>query len=251
MGRWSVLIAGRFLDWLGRGEGGHWLDVGCGTGALTLSILDRARPDSLTAIDPSEAFIAFARRRFRGRPVELMVAGAEALPDREGGYDAIVSGLVLNFIPDPAEAVHLMKARLSPGGVLAAYVWDYAAGMQFLRKFWDEATAIDPSAAELDEATRFPICEPDALARLFEGAGLSRVETAAVETDTVFQSFEEYWRPFLSGVGPAPSYVAALDAGKREQLQARLERSLGFEGTEPLRLVARAWAVRGIAAAGA
>src|SRR5262245_63960036 len=177
MGRWSRSVARSFVAWISVGLKAHWLDVGCGTGALTSAICELSQPASVAACDPSEPFIEHARRAMSGAPVSFSVAGIEALPERTDGFDAIVSGLVLNFIPDPAQAVKSMRARLRSQGLLAAYVWDYAAGMEFLRIFWDEAAALDASAAKIEEGARFPLCQAGALASLFGGAGLRQVKT--------------------------------------------------------------------------
>lgn len=246
MGRWSRQLAGRFLTWLRPKPSAHWLEVGCGTGALTSTICDLCEPMTIAACDPSAPFIEHARRNLSDARVSFFVAGAEALPTRNDGFDAVVSALVLNFLPDPGEAVASMRERLCPGGTIAAYVWDYADGMEFLRSFWDEAAASDPRAAALDEGQRFPLCRAGALATLFREAGLVDVGTDPLEIPTDFASFDDYWTPFLHGTGPAPSYVASLDAPSRASLRARLQRRLHAETDERIRLRARAWAVRGV-----
>jgi hypothetical protein len=143
-----------------------------------------------------------------------------------------------------------MRRRLRLGGFVACYVWDYGDGMEFLRRFWDEAIALDPQAAGLDEGRRFPLCQPDALAASFQATGLARVETGALEIETDFTDFDDYWTPFLGGTGPAPSYVASLDAARRELLEQRLRQRLRPGAGGRMRLRARAWAVRGFRAAG-
>jgi SAM-dependent methyltransferase len=156
------------------------------------------------------------------------------------------SGLVLNFLPDPGQAVASIRERLRPGGIVAAYVWDYAEGMEFLRCFWEEAVASDPRAGAFNESRRFPLCQRSALESLFRAAGLAQVETDLLDIPTDFASFDDYWTPFLRGTGPAPSYVVSLDPPSRELLRERLRRRLhpGSEGRIHLR--ARAWAVRGL-----
>jgi SAM-dependent methyltransferase len=178
--------------------------------------------------------------------VSFAVAGAEALPARSGGFDAVVSGLVLNFLRDAGEAVTSIRARLRPGGLVAVYVWDYADGMEFLRFFWDEAVTLDSGAMALDEGRRFPLCRPSALASLLQEAGLEDVRADPLEIRTDFASFEDYWTPFLHGTGPAPSYVASLDAPRREALRERLRRRLRAGSNDRIQLRARAWAARGV-----
>jgi SAM-dependent methyltransferase len=247
MGRWSRRIAKEFIGWLNPPASWDWLEVGCGTGALTQAICANAHPAAVVACDPSPEFVAFARRSLSHPAVTFFVAGADELPRQEGGFDAVVSGLVLNFIPAPAEAIRSMRNRLRPGGTLAAYVWDYAEGMQFLRIFWDVAAELDSRAAELDEGQRFPLCHRDALVDLLEREGLESVDARALEIDTPFPDFDSYWAPFLGGTGPAPSYVGSLSATAREELKLRLRQRLTQEAGAPIQLTARAWAVRGIA----
>lgn len=245
MGRWSRQVAKEFINWLTPPASWSWLEVGCGTGALTKAICLYADPASVVACDPSPRFVSFARHSLAHPAVTFLVVGADELPHPEEGFDAVVSGLVLNFIPDPAEAVRSMSSRLRPGGMLAAYVWDYAEGMQFLRIFWEAALELDSRAANLDERQRFPICHPDVLVDLLERAGLVSVASRALEIATPFHDFDSFWAPFLGGTGPAPSYVASLHPATREQLRLRLRQRLASTADGPVQLTARAWAVRG------
>jgi len=139
-----------------------------------------------------------------------------------------------------------MCERVRSGGIVAAYVWDYDDGLQFLRHFWDEAAASDPAAASLDEGGRFPLCNPTALASRFRASGLTAVDTRSLDIPTDFAEFNDYWTPFLGGTGPAPSYVASLDWTRREALKERLRRRLPAGSDGRITLRARAWAVRGI-----
>lgn len=245
MGRWSRGLASRLVSWMSVRSSAHWLDVGCGTGALTDAICGDAEPASVVACDPAAPLIEHARRH-RGDPrVSFHVLPVGRLPARPGGFDAIASSLALNFFPDPASAVEEMRSLCAHGGVVAACVWDYAEGMGFLRRFWDAAVALDPDAAALDEGRRFPICQPGALETLFRGTGLAHVASTALELPTRFGSFEDYWRPLCGGTGPAPAYVATLDPARRDALASRLHRSLPRDADGGIPLTARAWAVRG------
>jgi SAM-dependent methyltransferase len=248
MGRWSRQVADGFLDWLAPSPAAHWLDVGCGTGALSHKICQRAAPASILACDPAAAFVAHAQKSLADCAANFQVADADKLPYREGGFDYIVSGLVLNFIPRPLQAVEAMRQRLRPGGTLAAYLWEYAAGMQFLRIFWDVAVALDPSAAHLDEGPRFPICRADGLKELFLQAGLQAVEVRPIEILTHFPDFDAYWLPFLGGTGSGPTYVATLDDERRERLRLGLKQRLVPSADRSIHLTARALAARGLAA---
>jgi SAM-dependent methyltransferase len=153
---------------------------------------------------------------------------------------------VLNFVPEPAKAVAEMRRAVRPGGTVALYVWDYAGEMQLMRRFWDAVAALDPSARDLDEGRRFPICHPQRLTALLRDAGLDRVEARAIDVPTVFRNFDDYWSPFLGGQGPAPTYCAALTEDRRAQLRERLRATLPAERDGSIRLTARSFAVRGI-----
>ncbi|HSM25890.1 MAG TPA: class I SAM-dependent methyltransferase [Anaerolineaceae bacterium] len=250
MGRWSRRIAKQFIDWLNPPASWSWLEVGCGTGALTQAICTNADPTKVIACDPSPEFVDFARSSLLHPAVTFLVAGADELPHQEGGFDAVVSGLVLNFIPDPAKAIRSMRNRLRPGGTLATYVWDYAEGMQFLRIFWDVAAELDSRAAELDEGQRFPLCHRDELVDLLEREGLESVDAIALDIDTPFPDFDSYWTPFLGNTGSAPTYVSSLSVTAREELKLRLKQRLTRDTDPLIQLTARAWAVRGIAGVG-
>jgi SAM-dependent methyltransferase len=245
VGRWSRLVAREFLRWLAVPAGRHWLDVGCGTGALSEAILYAAAPSVVKGIDRSASYSAFARAHIRDERAQFDVGDAQALPVEAGTYDAVVSGLVLNFIPEPRLAVAEMARSAKPGGVVGAYVWDYAGNMQLMRHFWDAAAALDSAARALDEGHRFPICKPAPLTELFQSVGLMAVEVRPIDIATEFQDFDDYWSPFLGGQGPAPSYAMALSEEGRVALRERIRAGLPFAADGTIPLVARAWAVRG------
>ncbi len=246
VGRWSRLVAQKFIRQLAVPENRRWLDVGCGTGALSQTILDLANPRSVKGIDRSESYVEFVRSKINLPQAEFEVADAQALPVDSDAYDAAVSGLVLNFVPQPEQMIAEMRRAMCKGGVVALYVWDYAGKMQFMRHFWNAASALDPSAQALDEGRRFPICNPEALTKLFLDAGLADVETCPIDVPTDFKDFDDYWSPFLGGQGPAPSYVMSLSEEQRAQLRERLYNSLPFALDGSIPLVARAWAVKGV-----
>lgn len=245
MGRWSRPLAPRFVSWLALPAGLHWLDVGCGTGSLTSAICGGASPASVVACDPAKPLIEFARQQSLDPRVSFVAGGAGSLPRRAGGYGSVTSLLALNFFPDPAAALEEMASVAAPNAVISACVWDYAAGMEFLRRFWDAAAALDPAAADLDEGRRFPLCHPDVLTALFERGRFRDVRHDSIDIPTAFASFEDYWQPLLGGTGPVPSYVASLDASRRTALARRLEETLSRGRNGTIALTARAWVARG------
>jgi SAM-dependent methyltransferase len=246
VGRWSRLVAHEFIHWIHVLENSCWLDVGCGTGALSQTILKLANPRKVKGVDRSESFAAFARHQTDHPKATFEVGDAQALPVEAETYDVAVSGLVLNFVPQPDRMVAEMRRAVCKGGTVALYVWDYADKMQFLRYFWDAAAALDPAAQELDEGRRFPLCSPDALTELFQGGGLTDVQARPIDIPTDFKDFDDYWTPFLGGQGPAPSYTMSLSEERRAQLRERLYNSLPFAVDGSIPLIARAWAVQGV-----
>jgi SAM-dependent methyltransferase len=242
VGRWSRLVAEELLRRLDVDAGGRWLDVGCGTGVLADAIRRRDATARIAGIDPSEAFVQHARGRVEG---EFAVGDAQALPYEDASFDAAVSGLVLNFVPEPERAAAEMVRVVRPGGIVAAYVWDYAGEMQMIRLLFEAAAALDPAAAELDEGQRFPLCKPEPLRMLFAGTGVASVEVEAIDVPTVFADFDDFWEPFLGGQGPAPAYVSSLDDEPREALREHLRAGLPLQADGSIALRARAWAVLG------
>jgi len=245
VGRWSRLVACELLAWLAMPARSRWLDVGCGPGAVTETILTFASPGTVTGVDPSEQYVTFARGRIIDPRAAFEVGDAMALNALSATYDAVVAGLVLNFLPQAETALAEMARVTRPGGKVAAYVWDYAEGMYLMRRFWDAAVALDPSAITLDEGRRFPLCRPQPLEALFVDAGLEDVQVRAIDVPTVFSNFDDYWSPFLGGQGPAPGYAMSLTEERRALLRERIRAGLAIESDDSLHLTARAWAVCG------
>jgi SAM-dependent methyltransferase len=243
VGRWSRQVAPRFLAWLGVSPGRRWLDAGCGTGALSAAIIDHAAPASVVGIDPSQGFLDKAQEQLAGRAVFKRGSAAE-IPLEADAVDVTVSGLVLNFVPDPRAVLGEMRRVTAADGTIGAYVWDYAGRMELMRHFWDAAVALDGDAARLDEGNRFPLCRPETLRALFADAGLGAVEVTAIDIAPTFADFDDYWRPFLGGQGPAPAYAMALDEAARTRLRERLRERLPARADGSISLVARAWAIR-------
>jgi SAM-dependent methyltransferase len=245
MGRWSRQLAPVFLQWLAVPPGRHWLDVGCGTGSLCTAILEAAAPASVTGVDPSEGFLATARARL---PPEVVLhqGTAAALPLADGAVDVTVASLVLNFVPDAHAALCDMARVTTPGGDVAACVWDYAGRMDMTRLYWDAAAELGLLAPGQAQGERFPLCHPDALASAFAGAGLAQVAVSAIDVEMRFTGFDDYWEPFLAGQGPAPAHAIRLAPAARDGLRELLRRRLPVQANGCAVLGARVWAARGI-----
>jgi SAM-dependent methyltransferase len=245
MGRWSRPVAEAVLAWLALPPGLSWLDVGCGTGALTEAILANADPREVLGVDPSADFLAAAGQIVDPR-VRVAVGDARALPAPNDGYEVVVAGLVLHFVPDPQPAVREMARAARCGGTVAAYVWDFVGERQFSQYFWQAATALDPAATAQDPISQFPVCYPEPLAALFSGAGLQSVTVEAVVAPFVFRDFDDYWQPFLlDGSSPGQRYVMSLGAEQRTALGEQLQSLLPIASDGSIPLLGRLWAVRG------
>lgn len=247
MGRWSTLVAQEFLRWLAVPSDCRWLDIGCGTGSLARLILETSHPKEIIAIDSSSDFISHAQRSIMDPRIHFRVSLAQSLDLDSNCMDAVVSGLALNFISPPEVAVSEMLRVTKPGGKIGAFVWDYADGMQMLRYFWDAAVELDQSASEFDEGIRFPLCREGQLESLIREVGFKQVETVPIEVETLFQDFDDYWQPFLGGVGPAAGYTMSLSQKDRQKLEDKLQKVLPIDRNGSISLIARAWAVKGTA----
>ncbi|WP_348657641.1 class I SAM-dependent methyltransferase [uncultured Sulfitobacter sp.] len=242
MGRWSSKIATMFLEWVDPPANLAWLEIGCGTGALTAAVLSQASPSSILSTDRSHDFVAHAKREIKDDRATFQVADAIALPCPDASMDVVTSGLVFNFIPDTQIALSEMRRVLRPGGMIAFYVWDYpGGGMGFIDAFWKAASEIDLNAANLDESARFPFCQPEGLKELCAEAG-AKATVSAIEEETRFPDFDAFWHPFTLGAGPAPGYVQSLPHHRRQQLKDYLATKLGGPGAVSMH--ARAWAVK-------
>lgn len=243
VGRWSRRVAPLFLSWLNIPAGQRWLDVGCGTGALSAAIVDHCSPASVDGVEPSEGFLNTAKENLAGRAT-LHQGSATSIPLDDASVDVVVSGLVLNFVPDQRAALNEMVRVTGKGGTVAAYVWDYAGRMEFMRFFWDAAVSLNPEAANMDEGLRFPLCRPEALSELFARAGLQEIEIRPIDIPTLFANFDDYWEPFLGGQGPAPAYAMSLDETARARLRDRIRERIPIGANGAISLTARAWATR-------
>lgn len=247
MGRWSQKIAPRFLDWCNADKDLDWLDVGCGTGALSSTILSQCTPRSLTGVEQSVGFISTAQQNVSDGRATFKVGDAQALPMRDDSVDVVVSALVLNFIPDIPKALSEMKRVARPGGTVAFYVWDYpGGGLEFAHRFWEAAIALDPNASNFATDKLFPFCTPAGLTELATNAGLQSVESLGIAVPTVFKDFEDYWRPFALGTGPAPGYCVSLANDARQLLKEKLNDELPCNDDGSISLSAQVWAIKAL-----
>lgn len=244
MGRWSRQLAPRFLHWLQAPPSSRWLDVGCGTGSLTAAIFEHCAPAEVTGVDPSAGFLATAQRHLPAE-VTLHCAAADRLPLADAAVDRAVSALVLNFVPDTDAALREMSRVTSPGGQVAACVWDYAGKMALIRHYWDTAEELGLVPPGKVQGERFPLCQPDALAAAFTDSGLQQVEVSGLEIEMHFADFDDYWQPFLGGQGPAPAHAMSLDEEQRTRLRELIRERIPVQADGSLLLAARVWAARG------
>jgi SAM-dependent methyltransferase len=243
VGRYSRSLAEALSDLVALAPGARTLDVGCGPGGLTAVLAARLGAANVAAVDPSASFVAACRARVPG--AEVLVAGAEDLPFADGAFDAVLSQLVINFVPDPPAGVREMVRVVRRGGTVAGCVWDYGGAMTLLRTFWDAAREVDPAAgAAADEGPRMRYCGEGELAALWREAGLDEVRAAPLDIEAAYTGFDDLWSGFTGGVGPAGAYCVGLGEGQRAALRAALRRRL-MVGDEPFSLPARAWAAAG------
>ena len=245
VGRYSPQLAAALCDFAAIENGRRALDVGAGPGALTAELARRAGAANVVAVEPSAPFAQACRARVPG--VEVIEAGAEALPLPNDAFDAALSQLVLNFLADASAAVREMIRVTRAGGGVAACVWDYSGEMEMLRAFWDAAQEVSPArAAEHDEAT-MRLGREGELAALWQEAGLLRIRSTPLRVRARYANLDDLWSSFLGGVGPAGAFTVSLDEEDQAALRAALARRLGA-GDEPFELSARAWAVAGTVA---
>jgi SAM-dependent methyltransferase len=240
VGRYGFALAHAHVRRLALRSGNDVLEVGCGPGALTAALADAVGSRHVYALDPSEPFVEACRARVPG--VDVRVATAEALPDYGREFAVATSQLVVNFMADADVGVRGMRDAVRRGGTVASVVWDYRAGMTMLRAFWDAALELDPSAP--DEGRTMPHCTPSALRALWTRCGLGDVRTADIVVHAGYESFDDYWAPFTTGLAPSGAYCASLDQDEQDALRDRCFHRLGSP-TGPFALSARAWFVRG------
>jgi SAM-dependent methyltransferase len=237
MGRYSRPLAADLADWLEVGPGQRAIDVGCGPGALTSILVDRLGADHVRAVDPSTSFVEACRERFPG--VDVREGAAELLPFGDATCDIAAACLVVHFMSDPVGGVREMRRVTRPGGWVGATVWDLAGSRAPMWPLWEAVAELQP---EHPGEREFPGGSRAGLVAILEDAGLRGVEAVELPVTVTHPSFEEWWEPYLHGVGPAGDAVAALGPDGRVRLEEVLRRRLG-DG--PFDLTAVAYAARG------
>ncbi len=252
MGRWSRRLAPAFVRFANPPSGGKILDVGCGTGALSTALLETLVNGSVVGIDPSRAYIAHCRRYSPDQRLHFQSGDATGIPFADESFDATLSFLVLQEIPDARKAVREMRRVTRPGGCVASSQWDFEDGLPMLACFWEAAIEIVADEPTRREATRVMAVDypdEDALGRLWEQSNLVDVEVRSLQLDMTFESFEDYWTPFLSGVTASASFAGRLSQEQKSALEDRLRHELTPDSSDgSFTLPARAWAVRGAVA---
>lgn len=245
MGRWSRLLAPAHIAFASVKDGDRVLDVGTGTGALASTLEATMKSSAIVGIDPSEGFLIYAKKNAKSGRLRFEVGDAQALRYKDASFDKTMSQLVMNFIPDHDKAIREMRRVTRPQGVVSACVWDYNSGMEMLRFFWDEVVVLDPAMAPKDERN-MKLSREGQLGDLWKKAGLVNVQEKPLVIEQPFASFEDYWGPFLKGVGPGGAYVVSLTEDRRTKLEAHMRnRLLGNRRDGAFILKARAWCVRG------
>jgi len=234
MGRFSEPLAVRFAELAGVRRGQRVLDVGCGPGALTAELVNRAGADAVSAVEPSASFAAAVRKRLPG--VDIRRSVAEELPFPDGGFDAAMAQLVVHFMADPVLGLREMGRVTRPGGMVAACVWDHAGGRGPLGVFWSAVRELDPAA---DDESGLAGVREGHLAGLFAQAGLGGAQVTTLTVRVRYASFGRWWEPFTLGVGPAGAYVASLAPDQRAALREQCRRLLP---AGPVAVSATAWA---------
>lgn len=237
MGRYSIPLAPHFGDFAEVAPGHRVLDVGCGPGALTAELVKRVGPSAVSAVDPSEPFVAAARDRHPG--VDVQLASAEQLPFPADAFDVSLAQLVVHFMTSPVQGLREMARVTRPGGVVAACVWDHGGGEGPLSRFWEVARELD---SEVEDESDLAGAREGHLAELLQEAGLTKVDEATLSVTVDHASFDEWWEPFTFGVGPAGAYLSELDSEHQARLRERCRDAFPEEG---LALTVRAWAARG------
>jgi ubiquinone/menaquinone biosynthesis C-methylase UbiE len=241
MGLWSRAAGAVFLGWMAAPADAQWLDVGCGTGILTHLIFDTCCPAAVISIDPAEAQIDYACRGLTMRPTRFSVADAQALPFPDCSFDVIASALVINFIPDQIRALSEMRRVARADAIIAAYVWDFAAGRS---PSWPLRSGLHHIGTVAPEVPGTKKSGLGALHSLFESAGLERIATRSIDVTVRFSDFDEFWQAQLPSYSPMTKMIAAMTASDRKKLKQAILAALPAGQNGGIEYSARANAIK-------
>ncbi len=241
MGRWSRAVGPIFLDWILPPADAKWLDVGCGTGIFTELILDRCAPASVFAIDPAPAQIDHASGQPATRRANFRVADGAALPFADATFDVVASALVINFIPDRPRALGEMRRVARAGGMVAGYVWDFAAELspsgpmrRGMRAFGCDVPAV-PGTGDSTLA---------ALHALFEQAGFAAIASRSIDVTLSYADFDDFWQAQTPSYAPTTKMIAALPVSEQQRLRATVRAELPVRPDGTIEYFSRANAIK-------
>lgn len=245
VGRWSKLISQDFVEWLNPKANLKWLEIGCGTGALTSIIVDKCSPAYLLAVDKSDSYLAKAKESIDSKNVSFSNVDLNTYPLNEE-FNHITSGLVLNFIPQIRELLLHLLNNLKSGGQLSAFVWDYGGHYQPMRHFWEAAKEVSQDAEKFDAGVKFDICTKGKLIQLFESLNLKEVQFTTMERIATFRNFDDYWLPIASAQGSVTEYISTLTESEKDSLKGCVKRRLPIAFNGEIKLIISALAVSGV-----
>jgi SAM-dependent methyltransferase len=201
----------------------------------------------VVGVEIAPPYIAFAKSQAGDDNLQFATADVIKLPYADASFVGAAAQLVLNFVPDPIAALHETRRVILPGSPIVAAVWDFRGGLVYQRIFWDTAAGIDPGAAlARDRLFSGALALHDGLTRLFESAGLGRVERTSITIRMDYANFDDYWKPLCGGQGPVGTYLAGLASGLHARIEESVARAYCSGAPDgPRSLTATAWAVRG------
>lgn len=247
MGRWSRQVASQFLDWIQPGQNLSWLDVGCGAGMLAQTVARNCAPSIVTGADPLEKSITAAKQHPDNKGIRFEVGDAQDLPFEDTTFDAVVSGLMIKFVPNKVKAIGEMKRVARPGSVIALYDWDMDSNMNTTRHFWGAVADIIPERMEDRATNRTPMTEIDSIAQIFEAASVTKVQQNTISFTTQFRDLEDYWQPITKNSQNVGRFYQTMTEDQRNAVRERLKQTLPFAKDGSISFESRAVAVKGLA----
>ena len=246
MGRWSRQVANQFLEWIKVDRGLNWLDVGCGAGMLAQTVVKRCEPALVAGVDPLENSIIAAKLHPDNRGIQFNIGDAQNLPHRDGTFDAVVSGLMIKFVPDKIKAINEMKRVARPGSIIALYDWDMDSNMNTTRHFWEAVSNFIPEQQRSKTTDHTPMTEIDSITRIFKAAGLKTVQKNTISFTTRFRDFNDYWDPITKNSQNVGRYYQSMTEDQRNGVNKLLRNSLPFAEDGSISFESRAVAVKGL-----